>query len=250
MKTKIIIVLLGIIAAGTLIFTSSIFTNKNDKTTTGITSIETTTEELGELADENSSRDYALIDASKEEFESMDSHEFLEKVLPILSSYSGKNYTTFVFNDGTGLYFAFSDSTKGGIYGEIDEDGRITAAIGTVTISGTEVTYTEVSTSTSKESASIYEYVPDEYVSDALYACVNDGILYLSFAANVNSDEEAQTASLDFYNKIISNGYDNSNLSFVYISVNDLYGIALNPTTLDVTVDESAVDKVDQSLNF
>ncbi len=235
-KNKVFIILGVVAVLGLGIFAlTRINFNKSDNS------------EMITVTDENAQRDYALVEVSKEEFENMDEHQFLSKVLPILKAYSGKNYTTLVFGDGTGIYFPFSDSTKSAQYCEIDENGLPTQQLGIIMISGTSVTYNEAPIYSSKKTIDAYKYAPNEFVNDSFALCVTDDILYVSLA-ETKSEEEAKTNAINFCTQFIKNGYDATNQQ-IYVKVGYLYGYIVNPNTLEATFDDSVVEAVSNIFN-
>lgn len=202
-------------------------------------------------ADENDSREYALISVSKDNFhfesEDFDGHAFIESVSSALSESlsEGKIYTTFVFDDGTGVYFPFSDITKSAKYGIVNEEGLITETYGYITVSGTQVTYEEVPEAVSKESISLYDYVENEYLSDDFGILKSGDALYVSLASESRSEEDAMAYAVAFTESLKTNGLDISNITEVYVNIGDMFGFIVDPNnTQSVTSDTSVIDTV------
>ena len=144
------------------------------------------------ITDENLNRTYALIEFDKNKMDRMDAHSFIKELTPILNAYKGGQwyYTTFVFGDGTGLYFPASDINEPATYGEINEEGIVVQMYGTVSVSGTNVTYKEPGAVYSAESKDLRSYLPEEYVSDALDAWISDNNVYIIYGDTANEMSE------------------------------------------------------------
>lgn len=195
-----------------------------------------------EIYEESGIVDYTLVRVSKSEYESMSEYDFVSTIKPILDANTDKSHTTFVFtnddgtDDGTGLYFAFSDITKGGEYCEIDEEGNPTLWIGYVTVSGMSATYEEAPESASQATLDAYQYVPDRYISDALMLCDTDTILYVYLPLDVNTRGIAEDRANSFCTDLIANGYDCTN-KVMYFNMGDLFGVVINPATSEIQSD-------------
>lgn len=198
-----------------------------------------------EIYEESDIVDYTLVRVSKSEYESMSEYDFVSTIKPILDANTDKSHTTFVFtnddgtDDGTGLYFAFSDITKGGEYCEIDEKGNPTLWIGYITISGVSVTYEEAPESVSQASLDVYQYVPDKYIGDSLMLCDTDTILYVYLPLDVNTRGIAEDRANSFCTDLIANGYDCTN-KVMYFNMGDLFGVIINPATSEIQSDDAA----------
>jgi len=235
LKNRWYLVVGGILIAG--IVATSFYINLSEKSTQQPEpAIETS---------KNDSNAYIVVHADKTRFEGMDAAGFLNAVKPTLDSglADSKEYTTFMFDDGTGIYFPFSDITKGGQYVNCDENGFPESIIGYIDIAGTNVTYEEVSASLSADTSEIYQYVADEYKNDGLKLCFEDDVLYVQMYGVAMSEEEAQNCAVDFCSKLKANGFDGK-VSSYQVCVNEAHGFKINSALSNVTVDESVIDSV------
>lgn len=205
--------------------------------------------ESSSFMEENSGRDYALVNAAKKDFESIDEHQFLEKVLPLLKSYTGKTYTTIVFEDGTGLYFPFSDPNKSAQYAKVDKKGLPTQRLGDIVIKNNKVTFTKAPDTCNKETKKAVKYVPAEYQGDNFALCVSNKTIYVLLSGDSIGAENAMAQSVDFCNKMAANGYDFSKLSKICISYGDVYGFDVNPADMSVTNNDNNIVKVDNKVD-
>lgn len=194
------------------------------------------------VEDENMNRDYAIVSLNKEEAIGMSQHEFINKVTPVLNNYADKKYTTFVFEDGTGIFFPYSSTVYTAAYGLTDENGNITEEFGTVKISGTQAIYSEINASLSSETADVYNYIPEKFVNDGLAVCSENGSLYIAISQTILSDEDLEPTMDDFMT-----GFRKFNLSDytkLNIALNRRYGYSVNTRTLSVTRDDSVIETV------
>lgn len=180
--------------------------------------------------DPNLSRNFALVQMDKGLLDYSD-HKFIDTVSPILEAYTDKFYTTFVFDDGTGLYFPGSKVNETAIYGEIDNDGNITQQLEYITITGTTVARSEVGAALSKESTDLYSYYPDEFKCDNSWVAANekDNSLYLTIGyVEGNNTNQSMERAKQFYT-----AYEAlpqiANFDHVYISVGDVYCFVIDP---------------------
>ena len=116
-------------------------------------------------SDLNASRSYALVEMNSEILTYSD-HKLIETLSPVLVAYSDKYYTTFMFEDGTGLYFPESKLTNGAFYGYVDETGNITQDILYYDFTATTVSTEEIRKSATAESREIYNYYPEDFKND------------------------------------------------------------------------------------
>ena len=123
--------------------------------------------------DENKNRDYALVNL-EDKYESLSGYDFLDKITSVLDAYSDKVYTTFLFDDGTGLYFPESDINNVAYYGVADENGLIVDPYKYVYISGTQIEIEDVSDMYSADSQSLMSLVPETYVDDSFFAATDE----------------------------------------------------------------------------
>ncbi len=170
----------------------------------------------------------------------MDAHAFLETITPTLAYYSGKTHTTFMFEDGTGIYFPFSDITKSAQYAVVDETGLPVQCIGDIVISGTNVTYTEVPSYRSAKTQELYQYVPIDYMNDSLGLCLSEPVLY----ASIGAKSETSAAALAFFDAMVGSGYDPTDIQSVFIVINDAYGYVINVADRTVTQNDEILDVI------
>ena len=150
--------------------------------------------------DENVSRSYAIVTIlTKEMYESMTDHEFIERVTPILEAYAGKQYTTFDLGDGTGIYFPGSDIKEDAMYGPIDENGKITSVETFINISGTNVEKETTAPVFQEESKSAIEALPEEYKNDSSVAVTIDGTTYVNLFVDIGQMDNAVNAVAQAY---------------------------------------------------
>lgn len=196
---------------------------------------------VGLTEDENSMRNYALVSLDKEKLMDMNEHEFINVIDPILKNYSDKKYTTIAFDDGTGLFFPFSKIIYAATYGYIDEEGNITESLGTVSVTGTQVTYSEVNGSISKKSAEIYDYIPDDYINDDLAACVDDEGIFISVSKTARDDEEAEIVVEELVKSLRT--YITKDTKAMNVVLNHAYGYEINPRTYSLKRNDDIISK-------
>lgn len=181
---------------------------------------------------------YVRIPCDKEEFSNMTAHQFIEKITPVLKAYKGKNYVTFDFGDGTGIYWAFSDLTYDGVYGNLDEAGVTIDTQYIIAVNGTRVTATEGSPFDSMDSINMYAYLPSGYYNDSAFVLVNQGLLFISvdFDNSTLSYEAAANELWAAFQKA-----DLSKIEHVVICMNDDIYYVVNEEG-NVVEDPSAYD--------
>ncbi len=189
-------------------------------------------------------RDYYVVPADKAEFKAMDSHAFIEKVTPVLEAYHDKRYVSFMFGDGTGIYFPDADISLDASYGTLDEKGLITGREGYITIAGTQVSYEPVTADMSPESAAALDVLPREYKNDDLSACIDDGTLYLNVAQTALTPEDAKKVAEEVARAYLACGFNKSKVTGFYIALNYKYGYRVDLKTAAVTEDDSVVQAV------
>jgi len=199
-STKIIVavtVLLCMLLVGVTIFVNNYhvgsYTDKNGW-------IHNESSQTSYDTDENLRRSYALVEMDKELLTNIDAHTFIETISPILNGYSTKLYTTFMFDDGTGVYYPESNIDNIAVYGEINETGFVTQEIGTIDVNGMTITYKEAPAMLSVESKNMYQYLPDKYKTDTGAVVVEDNCLYINVGLQSRvSKEEAYLAANEVY---------------------------------------------------
>ncbi len=187
---------------------------------------------------------YLVIQASKEEFKAMDSHAFLERITPVLNANEGKEYVTFRFGDGTGIYFPKADMNLEASYGDVDENGQLVNRIGYIIISGAQVAYEALGSEFSRDSIDAEEVLPDEYKNDDLSACVDEGILYLNVAKTALNQDEAFQVGKDVAKEYLNGDFNMSKIHSFYIALNYKYGFIVNLRTGDIKQDNSVIKEV------
>lgn len=160
--------------------------------------------------DDNDSRSYALVHIDKNTWTGISAHDFIRSVSSILEAYREKNYTTFLFDDGTGLMFPGSDISETAFYGKTNNNGNIISPEKYITISGQDVTSSDVPTFLSEDSMSLYSVIPDEYNNDSTYACLSDGkaVIKVVVADEISTIDVANT----IYNNLMQSGIAYSEL--------------------------------------
>lgn len=192
--------------------------------------------ESNSTVDENASRIYALVEID-DKYESLSGHDFIDKISTILSAYSDKVYTTFLFSDGTGLYFPDSDINQIAIYGVANEKGEITDPQKYVYISGTQITLEDVSSMYSQTSQDLLNLCPDEYMYDSFFAAAEDKNAY--FTLFETDDLTASLTELHRYATQV--GCDTS--YFIVID-SDGYEHGYIASSAGITNDDSAIETV------
>ena len=192
-------------------------------------------------SDLNASRSYALVEMNSEILTYSD-HKLIETLSPVLVAYSDKYYTTFMFEDGTGLYFPESKLTNGAFYGYVDETGNITQDILYYDFTATTVSTEEIRKSATAESREIYNYYPEDFKNDYSNTVVDNNCLYavvaISEGANASMREEA---ARNFY-AAFANNIDLTKFNKVYVMVNSINVFVIDPTSGDFTIDNSLLD--------
>lgn len=199
-------------------------------------------------ADKNINREYAILSVSKKEFKKMSKREFIDKITSVLDAYKDKLYTTFDFGDGTGIYFPFSDITKGGQYGEIDKKGIILHRIGDITIKENDVIYQKTLKMSSKESMALYKYIPSEFVTDDFGLClIKDNLFIMIPCPDVIPESEAKNIVIDFLSKAKDKGLNISKFNTLKISTGLFYGYKVDTKTSNITHDDDVIDDINES---
>lgn len=175
-----------------------------------------TTSSISKDTDENSKRDYAVVDMDKTEWENASAHNFISSVSGVLDTYKNKNYTTFLFDDGTGLMFPGSSIQETAFYGKADKKGNITTVEGYVQISGQDVSYKEAESYLSEDSTDLYSIIPDEYSNDSTYVNYMNNIIYARVV--VSYDKSTNDVANELFENAKKSGktYDE-----IHIQVND-----------------------------
>ena len=127
---------------------------------------------------------YKIADIEKFDFEDPNTHAVLNTITPILERNKDKDYTTFRFPDGTGLYFPESDIHNAAFYGMLNKKGEVEHEYGTLLIEGTKFSYTPSGPEVSELSSVIASKIPAEYKNDATW---------------VVFDEAANTGSINLF---------------------------------------------------
>ena len=186
--------------------------------------------------DANKNRDYAIVELD-DKYETLSGHEFIDKITTILNAYSNKIYTTFVFSDGTGLYFPESDINNTAFYGKVDENGIIIEEQKYLYISGTQIEIVEASESHSEQSQNLLSLIPSEYMYDSFYAATdNEGNAY--FSAFTSEDNTAMLNELFGYAKEV--GCTTAYFDILGVEVH--YGYIV--TDAGIVQDENAINIV------
>lgn len=198
--------------------------------------------------DKNINRKYAILSVSKKEFKKMSKREFIDKITSVLDAYKDKLYTTFDFGDGTGIYFPFSDITKGGQYGEIDKKGMILHRMGDITIKGNDVIYQKTLIMSSKESMALYKYIPSEFVTDDFGLClIKDDLFIMIPCPDVIPESEAKNIVVNFLSKTKDKGLNISKFNALKISTGLFYGYKVDTKTSAITHDDNVIDDINES---
>jgi len=179
--------------------------------------------------DTNVRNKYALVPISKETLTDIDSHTYIELISPVLNGYSNKIYTSFKFEDGTGIYYPGSNINQIAIYGEMNENGLVTQELGLIETNGTIVSYTESAPIQSVETKNMYQYLPSKYQTDNGSVLVIDGNLFISVGIETRANEtEAYVAADEVYKAFLDadlSQYNNIeivvNNEFAYVIVNE-----------------------------
>lgn len=169
-------------------------------------------------SDPYASLNYVVVDSNKEEFANMTAHQFFSKINPIFKAYSGKEYITFDFGDGTGLYWPLVNKKYDGIYGAIDETGRIVSQEAIIHIDGKTITKQETVIETTASSVEMYSLLPEAYYADNTMVVVMDDVLYLNvyFDASVRAYADVADELWSIYKDA-----DLSGIKTVLIRMND-----------------------------
>ena len=168
---------------------------------------------------------YTIIDANKEEFASMTSHQFLSKINPLMKAYKGKQYITISFGDGTGIYWPFADSSYDGIYGVIDTKGIVTSQESLIHVEGNIVSKVEVDTGLTASSVYMWDFLPEGYYNDDACVLVIDDILFISVVFDDTSRSYDDIAN-ELWNAFIV--ADRTGINRVIINLNTEYWYEIN----------------------
>lgn len=198
--------------------------------------------------DENTKRSYALVELDKSILEASE-HKLIETISPILLAYSDKYYTTFIFDDGTGLYFPESDINNTAFYGQVNEYGIITTEFSYYTIKGTNVSIEEAKAYASEESKEMMQYYPKDMQSDDSWVTVYENDLYLIMGLSEDSNlSTAYDLANELYQGFIDAGAKMSDFNNVYISIGDIYGFVADPKSEEYQLinNNDILDKFEQ----
>lgn len=202
------------------------------------------TEIILSTEDSNDSSPTAVVYLDAESYDSVDKHTLINIIKPSLDEYSGKDHTTFVFKNGTGICFPFSDISQSAQYGPVDDNGELTRRDAWITIAGTQVTFEGSDPWASSESidaTNILSETDSRYINDALVACIDEGVLYVHFsvgAENVDAAlQEAATVA-----KIYSEKMNMDGISAFYIGESFRYGYRVDLSNFMVEPDQSVLE--------
>lgn len=186
--------------------------------------------------DVNKGRDYAIVELD-DKYETLSGHEFIDKITTVLNAYSDKVYTTFVFSDGTGLYFPESDINNTAFYGKVDENGIIIEEQKYLYISGTQTEIIKASESHSEQSQNLMNLIPSEYMYDSFYAATDNGS-NAYFSVFASEDNTAMLNELFGYAKEVGC----TTAYFDILGVDVHYGYIV--TDAGIVQDENAINIV------
>ena len=181
---------------------------------------------------------FARIECDKEEFANMTAHQFLDKLQPVFKAYKGKNYVTFDFGDGTGIYWPFASTTYDGVYGHIDEAGVYIDTITLIHVEGNQIVATDGSPFDSLASINMYDYLPEAYYNDSSFVMVNEDLLFISVVFD-NSTLPYDEASMELWNAFQE--ADLTGINHVVICMNGSIYYVVNEEGIPV-YDETAYD--------
>ena len=191
--------------------------------------------------DENAGRSYALItQLSKEDYQTLSNHELIKKIKPVLAVYSGKQYTTFDFGDGTGLTFPLSDINQPAMYGTIDEIGRVLSIEETLYVSGDSIEKVSAPATAKQESKDAINLMPEQFFNDSTMAFTIDGITYLRIFVETSQIESSAATIAQAY----------ASFENVYLIVEDQfdqYGFVINNGAL--TPNNDIIATVNEKIN-
>ena len=261
-----IVVLLFILVALTIapkIYNSlSVTTDENGWTHEKVSSESSDTEDS---SGDKDSLNYVVISASKSDYNiwdnEIDSHTYSNNVFAATSNYEGKQYVTFDFGDGTGLYYgcpSSEDSTYStGTYGEIDEEGLVVEPYYYIYASGSEIWAELVPAGVSQVSAAITEAIPDTYDSDWTSAAVVDGIAYICLyspdgfvirAGDVKEVTDETEENLIREMREVATILEDEGLldgiTKICFAFEDYYGAEYNVSSGEITRDDGVIDDV------
>lgn len=126
---------------------------------------------------------WANIKINKGDFKNSGQENFMDFIDSKVEG-SGYNWFTFVFEDGTGLQFNGSHKQIG-VYGELDDEGRVTEVIGNIVLKSNDTYEYAVAESSAEETANIEttaesNTIPTEYKSALKKAKRYNGTMYMS----------------------------------------------------------------------
>lgn len=190
--------------------------------------------------DANATRTYALVDMDKSILD-YDDYKLIQTIKPILKAYSDKSYTTFVFGDGTGIYFPCSDINERAFYGEIDDKGGITQDILYYDFEGNTVVTSEIMNETTTDSKALWAAYPEEYKNDSSYATVVNDDAYISVVTSDLLNTSEAYAVVQAFMNAYSQNVDLTQYSNVYVNFGYVKGYVYSSGS--IAEDSSILDK-------